>query len=69
MASETVSASLTIKSRAEAIFAVLIDPAKHVAIDGTGWVRDPLDRQLLTASRQSVLLFACNGSLAVILVS
>ena len=52
MASETISASITIKAPAEAIFAVLIDPAKHAAIDGTGWVRDPLGRQPLTASRQ-----------------
>ena len=29
MASETISASITIKTPAEAIFAVLIDPAKH----------------------------------------
>jgi hypothetical protein len=52
VASETVSAKISIKAPAEAIFAVLIDPAKHAAIDGTGWVRDPLDRQLLTASGQ-----------------
>ena len=52
VASDTISASITIKVPAEAIFAVLIDPAKHAAIDGTGWVRDPLDRQLLTASGQ-----------------
>ena len=52
MASTTISASITIKAPAEAIFAVLIDPAKHAAIDGTGWVRDPLDRQPLTASGQ-----------------
>ena len=52
MASATISVSITIKAPAEAIFAVLIDPAKHAAIDGTGWVRDPLDRQLLTASGQ-----------------
>jgi hypothetical protein len=37
--------SITIKATAEAIFAVLVDPAKHAAIDGTGWVRDPLDPQ------------------------
>ena len=52
MASETISASSTVKAPAEAIFAVLIDPAKHAAIDGTGWVRDPLDHQPLTASGQ-----------------
>jgi hypothetical protein len=48
----TINVSLTIKASAEAIFAVLIDPAKHAEIDGTGWVRDPPDPQLLTASGQ-----------------
>jgi uncharacterized protein YndB with AHSA1/START domain len=52
VASETVTASIIIKASAEAIFAVLVDPAKHAAIDGTGWVCDPLDLQLLTASGQ-----------------
>ena len=52
MASATISVSITIKAPAEAIFAVLVDPAKHAAIDGTGWVRDPPDRQPLTASGQ-----------------
>ena len=52
VASETVSASITIKAPAETIFAVLIDPAKHAAIDGTGWVCDPIDRQTLAATGQ-----------------
>ena len=52
MASVTVSASITIQAPAEAVFAVLTDPAKHAAIDGTGWVGDPLDRQILMASEQ-----------------
>lgn len=52
MAIETVSASLTIKAPAEAIFAVLVDPAKHAAIDGTRWVSDSLDRQPLSVSGQ-----------------
>jgi hypothetical protein len=52
VANETIGASITIKAGAEVIFAVLIDPATHAAIDGTGWVRDPVDRQLLTASGQ-----------------
>ncbi len=50
--SETIRASINIKAPAAAIFAVLADPASHAAIDGTGWVRDPLDRQSLTASGQ-----------------
>jgi len=52
MAGETVSATTIINAPAEAIFAVLADPAKHAAIDGTGWVRGPLDSQLLTAAGQ-----------------
>jgi uncharacterized protein YndB with AHSA1/START domain len=49
---DTVSASTTIKAPAEAIFAVLADPATHAAIDGTGWVREPLDGEPLTARGQ-----------------
>jgi hypothetical protein len=30
--------------------AVLVDTAKHAAIDGTGWARDPLGRQFVRAS-------------------
>lgn len=52
MLSETVSASITIRASAEAIFAALADPVRHAAIDGTGWVRDPLDREPLTAPGQ-----------------
>jgi hypothetical protein len=52
LAGETISVSATIKAPAEAIFAILVDPAKHAAIDGTGWVSDPLDRQTLSASGQ-----------------
>ena len=52
MTDETVSASTIINAPAEAIFAVLADPAKHAAIDGTGWVREPLDSQPLTAAGQ-----------------
>ena len=52
MASETISVSITIKAPAEAIFAILVDPANHTAIDGTGWVRDPLDPQILTGPGQ-----------------
>jgi hypothetical protein len=37
---------------AEVIFAVLADPTKHAAIDGTGWVREPLDSKPLTAAGQ-----------------
>ncbi|HEY1668410.1 MAG TPA: SRPBCC family protein [Trebonia sp.] len=52
MADETVSATTIIDAPAEAVFAVLADPAKHAAIDGTGWVRESLDGQPLTAAGQ-----------------
>jgi len=52
MADESLSATAIIKASAEVIFVVLADPAKHAAIDGTGWVREPLDSEPLTAAGQ-----------------
>jgi hypothetical protein len=52
MADDSVSASAVINAPAEAIFAVLAEPAKHAAIDGTGWVREDLDSKSLTAAGQ-----------------
>jgi hypothetical protein len=52
MADESVSATTIIDAPADVIFEVLADPATHAAIDGTGWVRDPLDSQPLTATSQ-----------------
>ena len=52
MTEETVSATATISASAETVFAVLADPSRHAAIDGTGWVRDSLDDQRLTGSGQ-----------------
>src|SRR5258708_25370251 len=52
MADGSVSATMVINAPAEAIFAVLADPAKHAAIDGTGWVREALDSKPLTAAGQ-----------------
>lgn len=37
---------------AETVFAVLADPANHAAIDGTGWVREPLDPAAITGVGQ-----------------
>lgn len=48
MTNETVSATFTVKAPARTVFEVLADPASHAAIDGTGWVREPLDSQQLT---------------------
>jgi hypothetical protein len=52
VADDSLSAIMVIKAPAEAIFAVLADPASHAAIDGTGWLRGSLDRQPLTAAGQ-----------------
>lgn len=52
METERVSASTTIEAAPEAVFAVLADPAAHAAIDGTGWVRQSLDGDRITAAGQ-----------------
>ncbi|HWF56847.1 MAG TPA: SRPBCC family protein [Candidatus Dormibacteraeota bacterium] len=52
MADDSMSATTVINASAEAIFAVLADPAKHPAIDGTGWVVAALDSHPLTATGQ-----------------
>jgi len=53
MAEERIRATIVIDATAEAVFAVLADPAKHAAIDGTGWVRQALDRRPLAAAGQT----------------
>src|SRR5437764_11009087 len=52
MADDSVSATTVINAPVEAIFAVLADPAKHAQIDGTGWVRESLDHDRITAAGQ-----------------
>jgi hypothetical protein len=52
MATEHVTASTTIEAAPEAVFAVLADPSAHAAIDGTGWVRESLDGDRITAPGQ-----------------
>jgi hypothetical protein len=52
MPNDVMTAKTTVDAAAEAIFAVLADPASHAAIDGTGWVREPLDDAPLTAVGQ-----------------
>jgi hypothetical protein len=52
VADESLSANAIINASAAVIFGVLDDPAKHAAIDGTGWVREPLDSKPLTAAGQ-----------------
>jgi hypothetical protein len=41
---ESVRATLTVTVPAARVFAVLADPTIHAAIDGTGWVQEPVDR-------------------------
>jgi hypothetical protein len=52
MTNEQLIASTTVDAPAEAVFAVLADPATHAAIDGTGWVREAVDGQLLSQPGQ-----------------
>jgi hypothetical protein len=49
---ENLSATLSIAAPAAEVFAVLADPTTHSAIDGTGWVRDAVDRAPLAAAGQ-----------------
>jgi hypothetical protein len=49
---ESVSATAIIDAPAEVIFAILADPGRHAAIDGTGWVRESLDGNPLTEAGQ-----------------
>ncbi|KUH81597.1 MULTISPECIES: SRPBCC family protein [unclassified Mycobacterium] len=52
MTDDTMSTVCTINAPAETVFAVLADPTTHQTIDGTGWVREPLDDKRLTAVGQ-----------------
>ena len=52
MTTEALSVTTTVPASAEAVFAVLADPASHAAIDGTGWVCGPLDCERPTTSGQ-----------------
>jgi hypothetical protein len=47
MKSENLTATVTIDASATDVFAVLADPTTHAAIDGTGWVREPIDHDQL----------------------
>jgi hypothetical protein len=49
---ESVNATLTISAGIAMVFDVIADPVSHAAIDGTGWVCDPVDHQPLVASGQ-----------------
>lgn len=44
--------SCTVSASAEAVFALLADPARHREFDGSGMVRDPIDSAPLTTEGQ-----------------
>ena len=52
MAAEALSATTTVQASASVVFAVLADPDSHAAIDGTGWVCEPLNSERLTTFGQ-----------------
>jgi uncharacterized protein YndB with AHSA1/START domain len=49
---EAVSVTRRIEAPVDRVFAVLADPTTHAAIDGTGWVCEPLDPAPLTGTGQ-----------------
>jgi uncharacterized protein YndB with AHSA1/START domain len=52
MAEDNVSATVTVAVPAARVFEILADPAAHCAIDGTGWVQEPVDPAPLTEAGQ-----------------
>ena len=47
-----MTSKITIDASPDAVFAILADPARHEQIDGTGWVREPIDTAPLTEAGQ-----------------
>jgi len=52
METERMTATTMIEATPEAVFAVLADPSAHADIDGTGWVRESLEGDRITAAGQ-----------------
>ena len=52
MSKDTIAVSATVNASVDTVFAVLADPTTHEAIDGTGWVRQPLDGKPLAGVGQ-----------------
>lgn len=52
MTEERLRASLTIDAPDTKVFAILADPSTHAAIDGSGWVREPIDPEPLSREGQ-----------------
>nr|WP_090276183.1 polyketide cyclase [Mycolicibacterium komanii]CRL69381.1 polyketide cyclase/dehydrase and lipid transport [Mycolicibacterium komanii] len=56
MTEQRIHATSTVNAPIETVFEVLADPSTHQAIDGTGWVREPLDGKPLTEIGQVFLM-------------
>ena len=52
MTEETMAVRSVINASAEAVFDLLADPSAHAAIDGSGWVQQPVDSDRLTRPGQ-----------------
>ena len=52
MDAETLSVTMIVPASPDTVFAVLVDPADHASIDGTGWVCEPVDSERVTRSGQ-----------------
>jgi hypothetical protein len=52
MTEQRIAATTTVSAPVDVVFDVLADPSTHEAIDGTGWVRQPLADEPLTATGQ-----------------
>jgi uncharacterized protein YndB with AHSA1/START domain len=52
MTNDNITATITIGAPVETVFDLLADPSTHEAIDGTGWVRQPLDSKHLAENGQ-----------------
>ena len=52
MTDEAMVVGAVMNAPAETVFDLLADPLTHVAIDGTGWVRQPVDGKRLTETGQ-----------------
>lgn len=50
MTNDCLAATRVVNATAVAVFAVLTDPGRHAAIDGTGWIRDTAGGEPLTAA-------------------
>jgi hypothetical protein len=48
MTDEILKSTCAVDAPVDTVFDVLADPTTHQAIDGTGWVRESLDRKRLT---------------------